>query len=111
MPTNSTNSPHFHDGAAIFAGVGGAVVHAGAEVAEDGLASTDVIGGVRGDALDFVAAAFEVGDDFGGDAGFEFRVATLKGELGHARSFKRGLNVEFVVDDFGDKLGVGLGLV
>ena len=97
-------------GGAVFAGVGGAVVDAGGEVALDGLAAADELGVIAAK-IDLMAASGESFADGGGHAVFDGNVAAIEAVLHKARRFHSCLNIHSVIDDVGNELGVGLGLI
>ncbi len=100
----------FGGGGAVFAGVGGAVVDAGGEVALDGLAAADELGVIAAK-IDLMAAGGESFADGGGHAVFDGNVTAIEAVLHKTGRFHRFLNIHSVIDDVGNELGVSLGLI
>src|SRR5579884_2552442 len=98
------------DGFAILAGIGGAEVDAGGEIALGGLAAADARA-VGAEDVNLVAARAEGAADGGGNAVFHVHVASGEAELGEARGFEGGLYVHAEVHDVGNELRVRLRLI
>src|ERR1700677_4013907 len=98
------------DGGAVGARIGTAEVDSAFGVAHDGFAVAHG-SGEAGHGRDDVAAAREFLAVCVGHAAFDLHVAAVESAFGEARRLERHLHVHVEIDDVGNELGVGLGLI